>query len=256
MKNKALKILLAAIVAIGLWLYVITVVSPESEKTYYDIPVVMQNKDILTERGLMVVSEDPNVTLTLKSDRATLNDLNESNINVLINLANIEQPGTHSLSYNIAYPGNVNPTEVAVQSSSTDMITLKVENRVRKVIPVVLDYGESSVPEGYIADIENAQLNNTGIEVIGPGSIMENIEKAVISVDLTGQTKSVVGEYQYTLCDDQDNPVDTKNLVTTNVDVVSLLVKVEKVKEIALNVDIISGGGVTKDNCAITLDTT
>ena len=47
MKNKVLAILMSVVVAFGLWMYVITVVSPESEKTYYDIPVVLQNKNIL-----------------------------------------------------------------------------------------------------------------------------------------------------------------------------------------------------------------
>ena len=86
MKNKILSILLSAVAAFGLWLYVITVVSPESEKTYYEIPVVLQNKEILAERGLMVVSDTPTVTLVLKGNRTTLNDLNEANINVITNV--------------------------------------------------------------------------------------------------------------------------------------------------------------------------
>ena len=45
MKNKILAALLSVAVAFGLWLYVITVVNPESEKTYYEIPVVLQNKE-------------------------------------------------------------------------------------------------------------------------------------------------------------------------------------------------------------------
>ena len=56
--SKIWTLLLSFLVAFGLWLYVITVVSPESEETYYDIPVTYQN-DILEERGLMIVSEKP-----------------------------------------------------------------------------------------------------------------------------------------------------------------------------------------------------
>ena len=80
MKNKPLAFLLSLVVAFGLWLFVITVISPESEKTYYDIPVVIQSKNILSERGLMIVSEEPKVTLELKSNRTILNNLNEANI--------------------------------------------------------------------------------------------------------------------------------------------------------------------------------
>ncbi len=255
MKNKVLAILLSAVVAFGLWLYVITVVSPESEKIYYDIPVVMQNKNILSERGLMLVSEEPNVTLALKSDRTILNDLNESNINVMINLANIEKPGVHNLTYSISYPGNIPYNEVTVMSSSTDLITVKVENKIRKTVPVVIDYGQTAVPEGYTADKENAELDYTSIEVSGPESVIDQIEQAIIQVDLNDQTKTLAGEYQYSLCDKQGNPVDVEN-VTANTDKVSLIVKVQKVKEILLIVDIIDGGGATTENCTITVDTT
>ena len=131
MKRKFISILLSAVVAFGLWLYVITVVSPESEKTYYDIPVVLQNKDVLGERGLMIVSDVPKVTLSLKSKRTILNDLNEANINVLVNVANIEKPGTYRLTYDTSFPGNVAYNEVSVMSSSTDLISVKVENKIK-----------------------------------------------------------------------------------------------------------------------------
>ena len=255
MKNKALAVLVSAVVAFGLWLYVITVVSPESEKTYYEIPVVLQNKNILSERGLMIVSDDPKVTLALKSDRTILNDLNESNINVIINVANIEKPGTHQLTYDISYPGNIPYNEVTVMSSSTDLITVKVENKIRKTVPVVLDYGQSAVPEGYTADKENAELDYTAIEVSGPESVINQIEKAVIQVDLNNQTKTLAGEYQYTLTNRQGEPVNSE-LVTVNVEKLSLIVKIQKVKEIQVIVDIINGGGATTENCTITVDTT
>jgi len=255
MKNKALAVLVSAVVAFGLWLYVITVVSPESEKTYYEIPVVLQNKNILSERGLMIVSDDPKVTLALKSDRTILNDLNESNINVIINVANIEKPGTHQLTYDISYPGNIPYNEVTVMSSSTDLITVKVENKIRKTVPVVLDYGQSAVPEGYTADKENAELDYTAIEVSGPESVINQIETAVIQVDLNNQTKTLAGEYQYTLTNRQGEPVNSE-LVTVNVEKLSLIVKIQKVKEIQVIVDIINGGGATTENCTITVDTT
>ena len=255
MQKKVLAVLLSAVVAFGLWLYVITVVSPESEKTYYDIPVVLQNKNILTERGLILVSDEPNVTLALKSDRTILNDLNESNINVIINLANIEKPGTHSLTYSISYPGNIPHNEVTVMSSSTDLITVRVENRIRKTVPVVLDFGDTAVPTGYTADKENAELDYTEIEVVGPESVINQISQAVIKVNLSNQTKTVAGEFQFALCDGQGNPLDVEK-VTVNTEKVSLVVKVEKVKEIDLVLDIIDGGGATKENCTITLDTT
>lgn len=265
MKNKVLSVLLSAVVAFGLWLYVITVVSPESEKVYYDIPVVLQNKEILAERGLMLVGETPKVTLTLKSDRVTLNNLNEANINVIVNLANIERPGTHALTYTISYPGNVPPNSVSVQGSSTDMIELTVTNRSYKNVPLVVvpkkdvNGMETSVPDGYITDLKNAQLTVlkgidlveiSSVEVSGPESVVEQIHQAVIQVDLTGQTGILAKEYQYVLCNSAGQPVNAEK-VTTNVGKVNLLLRIQRVKEIALRVEIIHGGGTSDKNITV-----
>ena len=253
MKSKVLTLLLSAVVAFGLWFYVITVVSPESEKTYYDIPVVLQNKEFLAERGLMIVSDVPKVTLALKSDRTILNDLNEANINVISNVANIEKPGTHNLTYDIAYPGNVPYNKVSVLSSSTDLITVKVENKIKKPIPVVVDYGGSAVPEGFIADLENALLDNETITVTGPESVMKYVHQARIEVDLNNKTKTLVGEYEYTLCNGEGDPVNVE-MVTTNVEKVNLTIKIQKVKEVDLVVTVIDGGGATKYTSTITVE--
>ncbi len=255
MKNKILSILLSAAIAFGLWIYVITVVSPESEKTYYNIPVVLQNTDALTERGLMIVSEDPVVTLDLKGNRTDLNLLNESNINVLANVVNIKEAGTHHLTYDVAYPGNISYNAVTVQSSSTDQITVKVENRIKKNIPVVIDYGGSSVPEGFITDKENAHLDFRYIEVVGPQSVMDNIHKAVIQANLNGQTQTLIEECEYTLCNEDEEPVDA-TMVTTNVEKVTLTVKIQRVKEINLILNVIDGGGATRENSSITINPT
>ena len=51
MKRKILHGLLAVVLAFGIWVYVVTVVSPESEKTYYNIPVVLDNESVLLERA-------------------------------------------------------------------------------------------------------------------------------------------------------------------------------------------------------------
>ena len=61
MKNKVLAILLSVVVAFGLWMYVITSVSPGSEETYYNIPVVMDGETLLAERNLMITGTSGNI---------------------------------------------------------------------------------------------------------------------------------------------------------------------------------------------------
>ena len=252
MKSKLLTILMSAAIAFGMWLFVITVEQPESEKTYYDIPVVLQNEDILAERGLMIVSERPTVTLHLSSTRTNLNQLNESNINVIANVNSIGTAGTHELPYSVSYPGNVPAGSVARQSSRPDMVTLKVENKITKQVPVVPVYS-GSVAEGLVADKGNVVLDNAFIEVSGPESVLEQITKAMILVDLEGKTQTIVEECTYTLCNDAEEPVDSQ-WVTTNVEVVNLTLTIRQVKEVKLTVNVVAGGGATEATSTIRIE--
>ena len=251
MKSKFLRILLSAVVAFALWCFVIMVEQPESENTYYDIPVVLLNENVLAERGLMIVSERPTVTLRLSSTRTNLNNLNESNINVIANVASISTPGTHEITYSISYPGNVPSSAVTVKSQSTDMVKLKVEKRVTKRVDIVPVY-TGSVPEGMIADKENAVLDYDYIEVSGPEAVVEQIDQAIIQVDLTDKTETLVGEFAYILCNAAGEPVDAA-MVTTNVETINLTLKIQRVKEISLKVTVIPGGGATEATSSITI---
>ena len=103
MKNKIGTAILALVVSFGLWLYVITVVSPGSEQTYYNIPVVFSGSSLLESRGLMMVS-DQNVKmdLTLSGNRTDLNKLSNANITILADLSGITAPGEYKIYYSVA----------------------------------------------------------------------------------------------------------------------------------------------------------
>lgn len=260
MKSKLTTFLLALLFACGLWLFVVTVEQPESEQTYYEIPVIYQNngEELLKDRGLMIVSERPTVTLKLKSTRSNLRNLNESNINILVNLSNVTGPGVKSLNYTISYPGNVPASEVSVVSTSMEQVSIKVENRVTEPIPVeVIPVGQVKDPANTIAltEPENIEVDYPTIEVTGPESVMQNVKKAVVNVDLEGQSQTIAGEYPFILCDESGNPImDTANLtVNPDITAVNVTLKIYKLKELPLRVKVVPGGGATEATSSITL---
>lgn len=249
MKRKILSMLLSLLIAFGLWYYVVSVVNPEHEETYKDIPVVLQNENALVERGLMITSEIPSVDLRLKGNRTHLIELNNGNISVMANVSIIEAAGSYSLEYSVTYPGSVPNNAVTIQNRKPNLIPVTVENRITKSVDVVVQY-LGSVPEGFIADKENAQLDATEVEISGPESVIKTISQAVIQVDLQDKTETVSGKYSYTLCDETGNAVESE-LVTTNKESISLSVKIEQVKEINLTVKVLEGGGATEKNTKI-----
>lgn len=250
MKNKILSIALSVAIAFALWLYVISVVSPESEEIFYDIPVSYQN-DVLEERGLMIVSDTPTVTMKLKGNRSDLNELNANNITLLVDLAGIQAPGTQMVSYKPSFPGNIPSNAIEVLSQSPNILQLKVENRIKKAIPIQISY-VGQVRDGYIADKDNPVMDVATIEVVGPESAVAPIDHAMIEVTLSELTESIIGEFSYVLCDAENEPVDAE-MVTTNVESVNLSVKIQRMKEVALVLNLVEGGGATADNCQLDL---
>lgn len=250
MKKKVWHIALSVVVAFALWLYVISTVSPESDETFYDIPVSYQN-DILDERGLMIVSETPTVTLRLKGNRSDLNELNPSNITILVNLAAIQAPGTQMVKYDISFPANLPTNAFEILSQTPNLLQLKVENKVKKPVPIHLEY-VGGVPDGYIADKNNPIMDTTFVEVSGPESSVSLINHARIQVDLTDKAESIVGAFVYELCDEAGEPVDAA-MVTTNVEEVNLSVKIQRIKEVPLKLNVVDGGGATAATCTIEL---
>ena len=251
MKSKVWHIALSVVIAFALWFYVISVVSPESEETFYDIPVSYQN-DVLDERGLMIVSDTPTVTLRLKGNRSDLNELNASNITILVNLAAIQAPGTQMVKYDVSYPANLPGNAFETLSQTPNLLLLKVENKHKKQVPIQIDYMDTKVPEGYLADKENPVLDVAYVEVSGPESSVSQIAKAVVQVDLTEQVDSVVGTFEYVLCNEEGEPVDAQ-MITTNVENINLSVKIQRVKEVPLVLDLVDGGGATADTCKVEL---
>ena len=247
MKSKIWQIALSVVISFALWLYVVSVVTPEAEETFYDIPVSYQN-DILEERGLMIVSDTPTVTVKAKGNRTDLNELNANNITVLVDLASIQAPGTQMLQPKVIYPANM---AVETISQNPSILQLKVENRIKKSVPIRLEF-LGSVPDGFIADKDNPVMDTSAVEVIGPQSSMDLINHATIQVDLNDQTESIVGAFTYVLCNEEGEPVDAQ-MVTTNVEEVNLSVKIQGIKEVPLTVNLVDGGGATADTCKLEL---
>ena len=256
MRNKILSGLLSIAIAFGLWLYVITYVSSASESTFYNIPVVFEGEALLNDRGLMLSNkEDTTITLVLSGSRSDLAKVNSSNITVKASLTGIYEPGENiPLTYSISYPGDVPSNAFVEESKNPETVRVSVEKLVsNKEIPVMVKYNGTAVPEGFMCDKENAQLDHNVILISGPGSVADQISQAIIEVDLTEQRESISQSYRYTLCDGEGNPVDAEN-ITVNTEEVHLDLKIRRVKEVALKVNVVYGGGVAENNVAVTLD--
>lgn len=249
MKSKVWHFLLSLAVAFGLWVYVITVVNPESEEIFYNVPVVLNNETVLNENGLMILSkEDPTVTLKLKGNRSDLNNLKKSDITLIADLSKINEEGEKHLTYSVSFPGK----NFEVVSQSPQNVTLNVVRRASKEVDVVIR-PLGSTPANFIADIENADLSHQKITITGPKDVVDQITQAVIKPDIDKKEETISQSYRYTLCDANGDPVNAE-YVQTNTAEVRMTLRILQVKELQLLLNVNYGGGATEQNTLIKID--
>lgn len=248
MRGKVLSLLLSVLVAFGIWAYVVTVVSPESEATFYSIPVVLNNETVMTDKGLMIESgADTTITLQLRGNRTDLNNLKNSDITVVADLSKVNGSGMQELSYSVAFPSNA--YEIVTQSPAK--ITLEIVEWDTKEVPVNVIYS-GTLGLDYIAYKDNAELDYKSVTITGPKSVVDEITQAVIDVNLDGQTETITESYRYTLCDAAGQPVDAAS-ITTNVAEISMNLKIQRVQEVQLLLNVTYGGGATEANTQIVM---
>ena len=254
MKRKIGSVVLSVACAFALWLYVITAVSPGSTDTYYTIPIVWEGESVLNERGLMVTAVSSNtVNLRLSGNRSDLSKVNSGNITIKADLSKIYEPGTQiPLTYTSpTFPGDVASNAFVIESKEPDSIYITVVKRVSKSVPVEVVW-VGTTAEGFMIDRENKTLDHPEVTVTGPESVVNTIAKATITVDLDGRRESISESYNYTLCDEQGDPVDAK-LITTDVEQVRLDVTIRAVKDLRLTYTLNPGGGANAENTTVTL---
>ena len=243
MKSKILSLFLSLAIAFGLWMYVITVVDPESEASYYEVPVVFDGVSMLDSRDLMITSgRNAAVDLRLLGNRTDLNKLDKTNITILADLSRITEPGEHSVKYSISYPSSAGAIEVLEQDPQ--YITVQVSRRLTKEVPVDVRY-TGTLKQSFVADMQNPVLDHATVTVTGPQEIVDQIHTAAIEVDLTGRSDNIVDTYRHTLCDKDGNPIEDVSAVTVNVSDIRVTVRVWQIKEIPIVIQVVDGGGLT-----------
>lgn len=253
MKNKAVAFLLSLLVSLGMWLYVVNYISPESEATFYNIPVVFEGETVLTtERNLMITDiSSTTVNMKISGNRSDLNKINSSNIIVKVNLSQVYDPGETHLNYTYSFPGDVSQSALNVENKFPSAITITTDTKLTKEVPVKVVYS-GSAPEGFISDTENVALDKNFVTVTGPSTVVNLIDHARIDLDLSNQRETISDHFVYTLCDKDGKPVDAEQIVT-DVGEIYLNLIIQRFQEVKLMLNVTYGGGATEANTRIQL---
>ena len=254
MKSKITMLLLSLLIALVLWYYVISVVSPDSEITIRGVSVQSQGEKFLLEQSnLMVVTDmsELEVDLKLEGNRTDLIKLDSHNITITVDVSKIDRAGEHKVTYSISMPGDIPSNAIAVKTREPDLLTIKVENRVTKDVPLELNYDVQDLDgSGYIIRESGLECPET-ITVSGPESTVKLIHHAKVDLDLKDRKESFNNEnIPYVLCDKSGNKVDGQLL--THEGTVNVTLPIQYSKLLPLNLKYKDGTGATASDAVAT----
>lgn len=245
-KSKLLTMIIAVLVSVALWFYVVTVENPETEATITNIPVTFTGIEELNEdRDLIITSGlDSTVTLRLSGKRSEISKLSDENITVTIDLSRISRAQNYTMTYDIAYPSEVNESAITVDAHIPSTVMLTVEKMATKKVQV---RGEliGGTAEGFTT--ETMQFDYEEVTIRGPEKVVSQVKSALVTLERTNLEKTVTTTLPYTLIDEDGEPVDDSELMA-DVTEIELTLPVVQYKQVPLSVDFISGGGATESD--------
>lgn len=243
--RKMFNIALAVVLAVGVWLYVVNVENPTGTSTVRDIPVTLTGEADLAEKGLMVTQQsDESISLKLSGRKKTLMKLNKKNITLELNVSSITTEGEHTLSCKTDFPNNLSSESVSVSDWDDLRVMVTVEKLVTKEIPV---RGEFIGTEAEHCLAGTVTTNPATLELKGSADALEKISFALASVGGKEIGDTLVETVPVVFMGEDETPADRKN-VTASAETVEVTVPIRRVVSLPLTVDLIDGGGATKED--------
>ncbi len=237
-RTNILVLVLSVLVAVFLWVYVMSVDAPNSERTIYGVKVSVNNIEKLNQQsGLSIVSENANIYIdvVLQGKKSVLGKLTPEDIKAYVDASTITEAGTHSLEIKyMPFPGGT--TFISASSGTVSMV---IDSTATVEIPINVKFANCIIPTGY--SLGDYVLNTEYVSVTGARSDLEKIESATISINTGTLTKSItVRDEVPVLCDKNGKEV-VSEYITYKKEYVDVYVPVYLTRELTVKVNYLHG---------------
>lgn len=226
MNNIGLK-LLAFFFAFMLWLIVVNIDDPVTEKTYDNIPVTIQHPEIVTQdqRTYQVLDNTDTVSVTVSARRSVLAKISEEDI---IATADMKELYLESqIPIEISVPGY----DIKSAVSSPRNVQVKIEKNKSNTFPITVTT-TGTVRDGYV--LGSVQADPERITVNGTESAIDSISKVVAEVNVSGLSENATLEATLIFYDEDNNEINpdqfTNNLGTKGAKVKVTLFQTTRIK--------------------------
>lgn len=196
-KNMGMKIA-ALVSSFLLWIYVVTATNPMRLKTLADVPVTYAGVSDMAERGLAagtpLYDSLGTVDVTVQVASEYLQGTTAALVQATADLSGITEAGEYTIPIRVTTQANFITVSQVVPSN----VTVEIEERVDKKVPVEVQLeGEQDSSLFYGVP----RLSQSTIELSGPRSRVEQVARAICTVDVSGLESSTTATHTLTLVD-------------------------------------------------------
>ena len=230
-KNLSLKIL-SAIFAVVLWTVIVNVYDPTTSYTFSNVSVQLINTESLTDKNYSYeIVDGGKISVYVSGPKSIVTNIKASDIVATADLSKISAFADYvDIHVSVVKDGQVlNNVEATPKTSA---VRLSIENRDTKTVNVVSEV-TGTTADGYA--VVKRTLNPTSIKVTGPSSVVETVDHAGVSFDVTGATADVTGTADIHLYDSDNNEINDSSLELTQTSV-NYTAQVVRTKTVSIEV--------------------
>ena len=183
LEDRRVRLALAVLLAVFLWVAVTTVVQPGTNITLHNVPVdYTYESSVYTSRGLSIVeAPERTVSLVVSGDGYTIGQLGVEDFVVYPDCSSVRSSGTKTLQLrvrciNSAVAGNIS-VSIADPNSTVDIVFDVVEE---KTLPIQVNTRYLTIEEGYI--LYSTAASSETVTLSGPSSELADVASCTAEV--------------------------------------------------------------------------
>ena len=183
LEDRRIRLALAVLLAVFLWVAVTTVVQPGTNITLNNVPVdYTYESSVYTSRGLSIVeAPERTVSLVVSGDGYTIGQLGVEDFVVYPDCSSVRSSGTKTLQLrvrciNSAVAGNIS-VSIADPNSTVDIVFDVVEE---KTIPIQVNTRYLTIEDGYI--LYSTAASSETVTLTGPSSELAGVASCTAEV--------------------------------------------------------------------------
>lgn len=235
MKNKlthnlGLKIL-ALVFSAGLWFVVNNITDPIGEKSFYNVPVEIINKDKITDEGKVyeVLDGTDAINVKITGKKSVISYINKEDIKAVADLSEL----TFMNTVTIKVSSVKNNTELDFLPS-IDNMKLSIEDM--KQVQKMINTSTSGVPaDGYIVGTVTPSQNV--VRLSGPESLIDQIDRVEAVANISGYATDITSSVELKFCNVEGNEIKSSS-IETNISTINVAVTILGTKEVPLEFEV------------------